>query len=134
MMVISTVASGPRYAIRNMTLGVPVADAALYLVEKVEAAHIRQVSEVANEVCDRMLVARAAMLLKSRHGFRNPGNVARLVDHGRVALIMTISKRRDCSPQRQCRLQLPIEEQRTFFEARGLLSAEKRQCLPAEMR
>jgi len=55
-----------------MTFAVPVADAALYLVEKVEAAHIRQVSEVANEVCDRMLVARAAMLLKSCHGFRGP--------------------------------------------------------------
>src|SRR5262249_7101620 len=35
-------------AIRSMTFGIPVADAALYLVEKVEAAHIRQVSEVAN--------------------------------------------------------------------------------------
>ena len=109
-------------------------DAPLCLTDEVKAAILGQVSEVANEVRDRMLVARAAMLLKSRHGFRNPGNVARLVDHGRVALIMTISKRRDCSPQRQCRLQLPIEEQRTFFEARGLLSAEKRQCLPAEMR
>src|SRR5262249_1374789 len=28
-----------------------------------------------------MLVASAAMLLKSCHGFRGPGNVARLVDH-----------------------------------------------------
>jgi hypothetical protein len=42
---------------RSMTLGVPVADAALYLLEKVGAARIRQVAEVANEVCDRMLVA-----------------------------------------------------------------------------
>jgi hypothetical protein len=31
-----------------MTLGVPVANAALYLVEKVETALISQVSEVAN--------------------------------------------------------------------------------------
>ena len=68
-------------AIRGMTFGVPVADAALYLIEKVEAAHIRQVSEVANEVCDRMLVACAAILLKSCHGLRGPDNVARLVDH-----------------------------------------------------
>ena len=45
-----------------MTLGVPMADAALYFVEKVEAALIRQVAEVANEVCDRMLVACAAIL------------------------------------------------------------------------
>jgi hypothetical protein len=46
VMVISTAASG--VAIRSITFGIPVADAALYLVEKVEGAHIRQVSEVAN--------------------------------------------------------------------------------------
>jgi len=34
-----------------------VANAAPYLVEKVEAAPLSQVSEIANEVCDRMLVA-----------------------------------------------------------------------------
>ena len=62
-------------AIRNMTLGVPMADAALYLVEKVEAALLRQVSEVANEVCDRMLVACVAMFLKNCHRFRGPVNV-----------------------------------------------------------
>ena len=64
-----------------MTLGVPMADAALYLVEKVEAALIRQVAEVANEVCDRMLVACAAMSLKNRHRFRGSDNVPRFVDH-----------------------------------------------------
>ena len=58
-----------------MSLGVPVTDAALDLIEKVGAARIRQVSEVANQVCDRMLVARAAMSLKNCHGFRGPGNV-----------------------------------------------------------
>jgi hypothetical protein len=68
-------------AIRSMTLGVPVADAALYLIEKVGATRIRQVSEAANKVCDRMLVARAAMFLKNCHGFCCPGNVAHLVDH-----------------------------------------------------
>ena len=64
-----------------MTLGVPMADPALYLVEKVEAALLSQVSEVANEVCDRMLVARAAMSLKNRHRFRGSGNVPSLIDH-----------------------------------------------------
>src|SRR5215475_3813286 len=64
VMVISTAASGPEtVAIRGMTFGVPVADAALHLIEKVEAAHTRQVPAVANHVCDRMLVACAAMLL-----------------------------------------------------------------------
>ena len=40
-----------------MTLGAPVANAALYLIEKVATALISQASEVANEACDRMLVA-----------------------------------------------------------------------------
>ena len=52
-------------AIRNMTFGVPMADAAPYLVEKVETALLSQVAEVTNEVCDRMLVACAAMFLKN---------------------------------------------------------------------
>jgi hypothetical protein len=68
-------------AIRCMTLSVPVADAALYLVEKVGAARIRQVSEVANKVCERMLVACAAMSLKNCHRFRGSGNVPCLIDH-----------------------------------------------------
>ena len=47
-------------------------DAPLCLTDEVKAAILGQVSEVANEVRDRMLVARAAMLLKSCHGFRGP--------------------------------------------------------------
>ena len=57
--------------------------AALDLVEKVEAALIRQVSEVANQDCDRMLVARATMSLKDCNHLRGPGNVARLADYGK---------------------------------------------------
>jgi hypothetical protein len=64
-----------------MTLGVPVANGAPYLVEKVEAALLGQMSEIANEVCDRMLVAGAAMCLKNCHGFCGPGYVTCLVDH-----------------------------------------------------
>jgi hypothetical protein len=67
-------------AIRSMTLGVPVADAALYLIEKVGTACIRQMSDIANEVCDCMLVARAAISLKNRHRFRGSGNVPCLID------------------------------------------------------
>jgi hypothetical protein len=52
-------------AIRSMTLGVPVTDAAPYLITKVGAALIRQVPEVANEVCDGVFVARAADLAQS---------------------------------------------------------------------
>jgi hypothetical protein len=64
-----------------MTLGIPVTNAALYLVEKVEPVLLRQVSEVANEVGDRMLVACAAVSLKNCHRFRGSGNVPSLVDH-----------------------------------------------------
>ena len=59
-----------------------MANAAPYLVEKVEAAPLSQVSEIANEVCDRMLVACAAMFLKNCHCIRGPGNMAPLVDQG----------------------------------------------------
>jgi hypothetical protein len=51
-------------AVRSMTLGVPVADTAPDFVEKVKAARLCQVSEIANEVCDHILVACAAMLLE----------------------------------------------------------------------
>jgi hypothetical protein len=56
-------------AIRSVTLGIPVADAASDFIEKVEATHIRQVSQIANQVCDRMLVACATMLLKSHQSY-----------------------------------------------------------------
>ena len=36
--------------------GVPMLDASLYLTQEVEAALLGQVSEVANQVCDRSLV------------------------------------------------------------------------------
>jgi len=62
-------------------LGVPVANAPPYLAKEVEAALLGQVSEVANKVCDRMLVACAAMFLKNCYCFRGPSNVAHLVDH-----------------------------------------------------
>ena len=64
-----------------MTLGMPVADAALDFVQKVETALLSQVSEVTNEVCDRMLVTRAAMRLENRNRFGGSGNVTRFIDH-----------------------------------------------------
>jgi hypothetical protein len=46
-----------------MMLRVPVPDAPLDLAEKVEAALLREVSEVADQVCNGMLVTSAAMPL-----------------------------------------------------------------------
>ena len=43
-----------------MMFGVPVPDASLDLAEKVEAPLLRQVPEVADQVCDGMLVSGVA--------------------------------------------------------------------------
>src|SRR5262249_32909970 len=48
--------------------------------------------------------------------------------------VTTITKKRDSSPRRPCRLRLPIEKQHGLFAARSPAHAEKRQCPPAEMR
>jgi hypothetical protein len=104
-------------SIRSVMLGVPVADChALPRRESRSHAHPPSV-QIANQVCDRMLVACATMLLKSCHGFCGPGNVIRLVYQFGVAPVTTITKRRDCSPQRRCRLQLPIEEKHRLRSA-----------------
>ena len=61
--------------------GVPMPDASLYLTEEVKAALLGQVSEVANLVCDSMLVAGATMLLENGHRISGPGDVSGFVDH-----------------------------------------------------
>jgi len=64
-----------------MMLGVPVPNGSLYLSQEVEAALLGQVSEVANQVCDSMLVASAAVLLEDGHRVGGPGYVSGFVDH-----------------------------------------------------
>ena len=59
--------------ISGMMLGVPVPNGSLYLSQEVEAALLGQVSEVANQVCDSMLVASAAVLLEDGHRVGGPG-------------------------------------------------------------
>ncbi len=61
--------------------GVPMPDASLYLTQEVEAALLGQVSEVANQVYDSMLVAGATMLLENGHRISGPGDVSGFVDH-----------------------------------------------------
>jgi hypothetical protein len=77
------------FAIGCMALGVPMANASLYLTEEVKAAFLGQVSEVANEVCDGMLVACATMLLENSYRFGGPRDVVRLVDHRSIILQST---------------------------------------------
>jgi hypothetical protein len=51
------------------------------VAEKVEAALLGQVSEIADQVCDRMLVTRAAVPLKNRDGLGGPGDVVSFMGH-----------------------------------------------------
>ena len=53
----------------------PMPNSSLNLTDKVEAALLSEVSEIADQVCNRMLVSGAAVLLKNRDGFRDPDNV-----------------------------------------------------------
>src|SRR5262249_36845174 len=69
-------------AIRGMMLGVPMANASFHLAQKIEATLLGQVSEVANKICDGMLVACAAMSLEDCHRVGGPRDVVWLVDHG----------------------------------------------------
>jgi hypothetical protein len=51
------------------------------VAEKVEAALLGQVSKIANQVCDRMHVTRAAVPLKNRDGLGGPGDVVSFIGH-----------------------------------------------------
>ena len=68
-------------AISSMTLGVPVPNASPYLAQEIKAALVGEVSEVANQVCNGMLVARITMLLQSCNRVGGPGDVSGFIDH-----------------------------------------------------
>ena len=55
-----------------MMLRVPVPNAPFDLAEKVEATILSQMTEVADQVCDGMLVSGATVLLKNRDGLGGP--------------------------------------------------------------
>jgi hypothetical protein len=52
-----------------------------HLVEKIKAKIVGQVTEIADEVCNRMVIASAAVLLKNRNGPSRPGDVIGFVGH-----------------------------------------------------
>jgi hypothetical protein len=62
-------------AIFNMMFRVPMPNPSPNLTDKVKATLLSQVSEIANQVCDGMLVTGAAVPLINRDGLRGPGNV-----------------------------------------------------------
>ena len=58
-----------------MKFRVPMSNPSPDLTDKVKAAFLSQVSEIANQVCDGMLVAGAAVPLINRDGVGGPGYV-----------------------------------------------------------
>jgi len=68
-------------AVDRMMLRVPMPDAPLDLAEKVEATLLRQVPEVADQVCDGMLIAGVAVSLKYGDGVGSPCNVVGFIGH-----------------------------------------------------
>ncbi len=60
---------------------IPVPNPPLDLAKKVEAALLREVPKVANQVCNGMFVTSAAMPLKNVDGFGGPRNVVGFISH-----------------------------------------------------
>jgi len=65
----------------SMMFRVPVPNPSPDLTDKVKATLLSQVSEIANQVCDSMLVTGAAVPLKNRDGLGGPGNVIGFIGH-----------------------------------------------------
>jgi hypothetical protein len=62
-------------------LRVPMANSPPQLAEKVIAALLGQVPEIANQVCDGMVVAGSTMPLKNRDGLGGPLDVIGFIGH-----------------------------------------------------
>src|ERR1035437_11117998 len=65
----------------SMMFRVPMPNPSPDLTDKVETALLSQVSEIADQVCDGMLVTGAAVPLKNRGGLRGPRNVVGFIGH-----------------------------------------------------
>jgi len=72
----------------SMTFREPMANSSPDLTDKVEAALLSQMSEIADQIRDNMLVIRAAASLKYRDGLSGPGSVVARIGH---ALSSTMS-------------------------------------------
>jgi hypothetical protein len=70
-------------AVFSMMFRVPMPNPSPDLTDKVETALFSQVSEIADQVCDGMLVTGAAVPLKNSDGLRGPRNVVGFIGHAR---------------------------------------------------
>jgi len=70
-------------AVVSVMFGAPMRNPSPDLTDKIEAALLSQVSEIADQICDGMLVTSAAVLLKNHDGLGGPGNVVGFISHSR---------------------------------------------------
>jgi hypothetical protein len=68
-------------AVFSMMFCIPMPNPSPNFTDKVEAALLSQVSEIADQVCDGMFVTGAAVPLKNRDGLGGPGNVVGFISH-----------------------------------------------------
>jgi hypothetical protein len=67
--------------VASVMFGVPMPNSSSDLTDEVEATLLSQVSEIADQVCDGMLVTSAAVPLKYRDGLGGPRNVVGFIRH-----------------------------------------------------
>jgi hypothetical protein len=76
-------------AVLNMLFRVPMPNAPSCLAEKVEAALISQVSEIADQISNGMVVTSSTVPLKNGDGLGGPGNVVGFISHASPSAITT---------------------------------------------
>jgi hypothetical protein len=67
--------------VASVMFGVPMPNPSPDFTDKVEAALLSQVPEIADQVCDGMLVTCAAVLLENRDGLGGPRDVVGFIRH-----------------------------------------------------
>src|SRR5664280_2140975 len=70
-------------AVLSMMFRVPMPNPSPDLTDKVKAALLSQVSEIADQVCDGMIVTGAAVPRKIRDSLGSPSNVVGFIGHAR---------------------------------------------------
>jgi hypothetical protein len=78
--------------IRSMMLGIPVSNASPYFAQKVKTALLGQMSQIADQICDRMFVASAAMRLKNCDCVSGPRNMVSVIHHPSLSPVSSLTR------------------------------------------
>jgi hypothetical protein len=70
-------------AVFRMMFRVPMSNPSLDLADKVEAALLSQMSEIADQVCNGMFISGTTVPLKNLDGLGGPRNVVGFISHAR---------------------------------------------------